>query len=535
MGAVPALASAFQPRTGLRERIEQARAGHATVVLTQVLSGGGGVGKSQLAAAYAHHALSEGTELVVWVNASETQQVVAGYSDVARRIQAPGAGGQDAETDARAFLAWLAVTSRSWLVVLDDLADVEEIAPWWPPPSRAGHGRVLVTTRRRDALLSGGGRAVVEVDAYTPAESMAYLRDRFTGAQTPHLLDVQAEDVVRKLGYLPLALALAAAYMINEDVPCTPYLEVLTDCELRLETLLPHQADTEGYGRQIAAALLLTLDAAQQCNPVGLAAPALRLASHLDPAGHPQTLWADAAVTRYLTTHRSGSTEPAALPPPDVTTEQARSALRLLHRYGLITCDSRHGPRAVRLHALTARAARETTPTHDVPATVRATTDALAAIWPETDHTDPDLCSVLRANTDTLAAHAGDLLWQSHGHAVLYRAGKSLLSAGLYAAALTHWHHLATTAGRLLGPEHSDTLTARANLGTAYREAGRTPEAITLLEQVVADAERGLGPEHPDTFAARTDLGTSYRDAGRTPEAITLLEQVVADAERLLD
>ena len=67
-----------------------------------------------------------------------------------------------------------------------------------------------------------------------------------------------------------------------------------------------------------------------------------------------------------------------------------------------------------------------------------------------------------------------------------------------------------------------------------YWSAGRTAEAIAIGEQVVADRERLLGPDHPDTVTARANLATSYWSAGRTAEAIALLEQVVADCERLL-
>ncbi|MEV0962488.1 tetratricopeptide repeat protein [Streptomyces sp. NPDC059017] len=518
VGTVPQLASAFQPRTGLRERIDQARAGHTAVVLTQGIAGGGGAGKSQLAAAYAHQALAAGIELVVWANAAETEQIITGYAVVAHRVQAPGADGQDAETDARAFLDWLAVTPRSWLVVLDDLTDLEAIGPWWPPPSAADNGWVLATTRRRDALLSGGGRTVIEVDAYAPTEALSYLRDRFTGARMAHLMDQRADEVVRQLGRLPLALAQAAAYMINEDVPCARYLQLFTDRQYCLDDLLP---DTEYYGRQISAALLLTLDAAQRCDPVGLAVPAIRLAAYLDPVGHPESLWTGAAVTAYLTHHHAVT----------VSADQARAVLRLLHRYGLVTCDSRDGPRSVRLHALTARATREAAPISENPATVQAAAEALAEMWPDSDHADPDLCTVLRANTDTLAAHAGDLL---DCHPVLYRTGASLMETGLYAAAVIYWHGLAADAERLLGDDHPDTLTARSRLASSYQGAGRTGEAITLGERVVADAERLLGYDHPDTVAARGSLAYFYQRAGRIGESITLLEQNVADRERLL-
>ncbi|MDT0549211.1 tetratricopeptide repeat protein [Streptomyces lonegramiae] len=524
VGPLPALASAFQSRIDLRERIDQARSRHATVVLAQVLSGGGGVGKSQLTAAYASQALAEGIELVVWVNAAEIEQVTALYSQAAHRVQAPGAQGQAAEADAQAFLEWLATTPRSWLVVLDDITDPARMGPWWPPSPPTGGGRVLATTRRRDAVLSGGGRAVVDIGTYSPDEATAYLHDRLTSVGAAHLLDAQAGALTEELGRLPLALSHAAAYMINEDVTCARYLQLFTDRRSRLEQLLPLEADTEGYGRQVAAALLLTLDAAQACEPVGLAIPAIRLAAVLDPAGHPQDLWASAFVTDYL-----GATAPGEVGP-----EQARAVLRLLHRYGLITDDVQAGPRAVRLHALTARAARESTPAPEVPTAVRAAADALRDLWPAADHADPDLSAVLRTNTDTLATHAGDLLWSLGCHPVLYRAGDALNDTGLFTAAIAHWRRLAADAERLLGAEHPQTRAAHSSLARSYQHAGRIHDAIAIDERVAAECERLLGPAHPGTLSARANLAASYWYAGRTQDAITIEEQVVADRERVL-
>ncbi len=85
-----------------------------------------------------------------------------------------------------------------------------------------------------------------------------------------------------------------------------------------------------------------------------------------------------------------------------------------------------------------------------------------------------------------------------------------------------------------LGGDHPDILTARNNLASSYRSAGRTDEAITLTEQVLADRERILGVDHPDTLTTRGNLAISYWSAGRTDEAITLEEQVLADRERIL-
>ncbi|MFB8237572.1 tetratricopeptide repeat protein [Kitasatospora purpeofusca] len=533
VGEVPPLASAFQPRAGLREEIDRARQRNATVVLTQVLSGGGGVGKSQLAAHYADRAHVEGVDVLVWVNATETSQIITAYAEAARAVGEGAVGGQDAEQDAAAFLKWLAVTDRSWLVVLDDLTDLEGAQRWWPRPPAGVNGRVLATTRRRDALVTSAGRARVDIGTYTLAEALRYLEDRLTATGAGHLLDDGASGLAEALGLLPLALAHSAAYMINEDVGCATYRHLFTDRASRLESLLPLGADTDGYGRQVTASLLLALDAAKRREPVGLATAAIRLAAHLDPAGHPQQLWTTQAVTHYLTNHRTPP-PPGTPEPPPVTTGQARAALRLLHHYALITHDPRDTHRAVRLHALTARAARETTPPTQIPATVHTAADALHETWPEHEHTAPELTTVLRANTDTLTDHAGDHLWHPDAHPVLFTAGNSLLRAGLLHTAVTHWQHLTADAERLLGADHPDTLTTRGNLAVSYWQAGRTSEAIVLEERVAAHRERILGDNHPDSLTTRNNLAVSYWQAGRTDEAVVLLERVAADRERIL-
>jgi hypothetical protein len=50
---------------------------------------------------------------------------------------------------------------------------------------------------------------------------------------------------------------------------------------------------------------------------------------------------------------------------------------------------------------------------------------------------------------------------------------------------------------RILGPEHPDTLTARANLAVFYGQAGRTADAITVMKRLTGDSTGIMGPEHP--------------------------------------
>ncbi|MFG2030057.1 tetratricopeptide repeat protein [Streptomyces sp. NPDC048825] len=255
----------------------------------------------------------------------------------------------------------------------------------------------------------------------------------------------------------------------------------------------------------------------------------MALAAFLDPAGHPDALWATAAVTDYLTTNRSHQR------PEVVTTHQADKAVRLLHRYGLLTHTRQDGARALRTQALTARAAREARQTTLDPAAVaRTAADALLEIWPDVAHAASSLTEALRSNTAVLTTHAGDTLWQPHLHHVLWKAGRSLYDAGLHNAGIAYWQHTADKAERILGPHHPDTITARANLARTYRQAGRANDALNIDEQVLADRERVLGPDHPDTLWSHRHLAGDYRGLGRYQQALALDQQVLADRERVL-
>ncbi|MCC8452846.1 MULTISPECIES: tetratricopeptide repeat protein [Streptomyces] len=544
IGPIPPRAVAFEPRRALRERIDAARtaASGGSVVVTQLLTGGGGVGKSQLAAAYARDAQTRSrhrrhrVELVVWTDATGLQEIIATYAQAARTLAVPGAAGEEPEADARAFVNWLHHSERRWLVVLDNVDNLTETDPWWWPTSDTGHGWVLATTRLRDARITAQGNTV-DIDVYTPDESAAYLRRRLADAGHARLLDEKTDALCEELGHLPLALGHAAAYLVNENITATEYLRRLRT------TTLERAVPAEGHGREVAATLLLTLTAIRGHDRDGITHPLLGLLALLDPAGIPEQVCTAEPTLVHLTEHRQHDVEPdggdGTLGP--VTAEQARSALRLLHRYSLITHeDDGDGPAAIRIHALTARAIREQTASH-TPAAARAAADTLANVWwRETLLDRRDLIATLRANTTQLTAHSNTALLTPDAHLLLFVAGRSLTEDGLHQLAVEYWAHLAREGERLLGEEHRHTLVARNNLAGSYRDVGRTDEAIALAEEVHAVHTRLLEDEHRDTphiddlLANLDTLAMSYLQAGRTEEAIALEELILDTREELL-
>ncbi|MCQ0024597.1 FxSxx-COOH system tetratricopeptide repeat protein, partial [Streptomyces somaliensis DSM 40738] len=518
----------------VRKKVEAARGKGSDAVL----SGPGGVGKSQLAAVLARELRDQersgeaGLDVLVWVRATNTGQVVSAYAEAADKLQLPGASPDDEEAAARLFVRWLAVTGRRWLVVLDDITDLAALREWWPD-SGSRRGWVLATTRREDAQLSGQGRALIRIGLYTDFEARAYLQRRLTDAGHPHLHDPdQAGEITAELGYLPLALGHAAAYLINKRTTMAAYLDLLRDTGSRLGNLLPTSADTEGYGRPVTASLLLSLDAVEEADTSQLARPLLHLAALMDPLGHPATAWATPEALDHLRTARPPQRRYLRKHHAPVTEAEVHSALEHLRTYVLITQDTDTAP--LRMHALTARAVRETIPPNTLPATARTAANALTSLWPRHDHEERELAALLRANVVHLDQVTRPALWQPTTHPCVYQASSSFTEAGLYHQAIQYNETFLHLSSKIHGPDHPDTLAARNNLALSYGAAGRIQDALDLNERALADCERILGTDHPDTLSARNNLANSYSAAGRVQDALNLRERVLADYERIL-
>ncbi|MET7938249.1 tetratricopeptide repeat protein [Streptomyces sp. NPDC005322] len=538
IGVLPLPASAFQPRTELRRGLKPL-GGTGRRPSAQVLVGDGGVGKTQLAAIHAHEALEAGIDLVLWTSADDTGQIVAAYAAAAHRVRAPGTTGQHPHADAGAFLNWLATTSRRWLVVLDNITDVEAVSGWWPDSSR-GTGQVLATTRLRDdPRLTGQSRTVVGVGLYTPAEAMAYLADRLAHDGKAHLLDDHADALAHALGHLPLALGHAAAYMIREKVACAVYLERFTDRAARLDAVLPRWADGDEYGRQVTTALLLALEATDN-HPQGPHARAvLQVAAHLHPAGQPAALWSTPQVHAHLARALHPSVEEHASHllrdhSPAVTQTQVDEALGLLHRYGLIVHDPTSATHTVRIHALTARAERETIPDERLDEVIATASGVLHEAWGDVGLAQRELHSALRANAHELMTIAGDRMWFAGGHSVAFPLGDSLLKSGLLQEGVAFWGDVTATCKRLLGPEDHLTDMARTRLADALWQAGDQHKGFELAFQLTQEFADRYGPKHLDTLSARSEFAGKCLALGQTAAAVQLFEEVATARRELL-
>ncbi|KAH6691785.1 hypothetical protein BKA61DRAFT_715021 [Leptodontidium sp. MPI-SDFR-AT-0119] len=114
------------------------------------------------------------------------------------------------------------------------------------------------------------------------------------------------------------------------------------------------------------------------------------------------------------------------------------------------------------------------------------------------------------------------------------RFGLCLLSDGRYNEAEAPFVEVMERNKRVLGQEHSDTLTSISNLASTFCNQGRWKEAEDLEVQVMETRKRVLGAEHPDTLTSMGNLASIYRNQGRWKEAEDLDVQVMETSLRVL-
>ena len=198
VGEIPKEPAGFQPRAGLLAGLDKP----GRVVVVRAVTGMRGVGKTQLAAEYARARLAQRWRLVAWINAEDADELLAGLAAVAAAL---GLEAGDREVSGRSVRHWLEAGGHRCLLVFDNATDPAALRPFIPA---AGAARVIITSNERSMGRLG---KVVPVKAFTEQEALAFLAERTGSADV-----AGARLVAAELGYLPLALAQAAAVIAGQ-------------------------------------------------------------------------------------------------------------------------------------------------------------------------------------------------------------------------------------------------------------------------------------------------------------------------------
>ncbi|MEU1550809.1 FxSxx-COOH system tetratricopeptide repeat protein [Nocardia sp. NPDC005745] len=538
VGAIFSLPKHFVVREQFRELAEQVAGTRVTAVVT----GMRGVGKTELAAAYARAALTlPECELVGWVDAETPGSLLDGLTAIATHLGVADPGG-DSYRSATRLRDHLNGRAGLGLLVFDNAVDPDLVAEFIP-----AHGgmRVVITSTDRDFTTLGAG---VDLEVYERGVSVRYLHEA-TGHRSLPPDDVGADEIAGQLGDLPLALTQAAATITARRLDYTRYRDLLAGPLPRVFT----RRGGEGHRLVVDKAVLLSIRTTE--NPTEdpeldtAVTDLLGVVAMLSPAG----------VARDLL--------------PDDLGRQDEAIARCV-RGSLLTWSTDNT--MVVMHRLVARVLRERADTDH--ARTQLADNALDAIEPHLfdraqawqrrvegaqliEHIDAITATGLTDHTvfpariwageqlieaedlaraiDYILRTLGDAethLGADHPHTLTIRhdLAWAIASSGRVTEAITFYEQLLTDRVRVMGSDHPDTLITRHALAGAFESVGRVTGAITLFEQLLTDSVRVMGADHLHTLTTRHNLAGAYDSAGRVDEALTLYEQLLPDQDRVL-
>ncbi|KAK4117981.1 hypothetical protein N657DRAFT_659810 [Parathielavia appendiculata] len=486
--------------------------------LRAALYGLGGIGKTQIALAYAYWLQEEYPDIsVFWVHASSAERFRQSYALIAQECHVPGY--DDPKADVVPLLKrWLASKDRGrWLMVIDN-ADDTQLASG---PGGLGqhvpecaHGSVLVTTRNKEvgSRLTRGGRPI-EVKKMDDSESKELLEKKL---EQDRINPGDLSTLSAPLEHLPLALVQAAAFMQEKSVSISRYLELLDKSDQDLVDLLSQEFETVGRDsetpRAVAETWILSFDQIQRQNT--FAGELLSLMGLLDRHAIP---------VEFLSSYSQQQAEQEAR-----REVQLIEALGVLKAFSFVAEEKDHGLDMHRLVQLVTRKwlIKKGRTRHFAGQALLA----VSRCYPFGRYENWEVCSAY-------LAHAYVVLGSEGTGSRDEKAGRATLlqSVGAFFSYRGQWKdaerfQLGAIELReeVLGSDHPSTLTSMANLASTYWEQGRWEEAEKLFVQTK------LGADHPDTLTSMANLASTmanlafiWKDMGRHEDALGLLQTCV--------
>jgi hypothetical protein len=254
--------------------------GQGPAVLTQAITGLGGIGKTQTALAYCYRHL--GTYRLVWWLRAETSAVLAAdFTTLAEPLGLDPAAADQAKLIAGIRAALQA--SADWLLVFDNVEDPALPRAFLPT---TGPGHALITSRRTD--LQGLAKASA-LEVMQEGEALQLL----TSCPDPEILPpaerADAAALANELGYLPLAVAQARAYMAETGKSLAAYRRLL---QASRPAVLARGRANPDYPASVAKVWDLSIAAAEE--ECAAARPLLELLAFFAPDPLPVAVLASA-------------------------------------------------------------------------------------------------------------------------------------------------------------------------------------------------------------------------------------------------
>ena len=475
------------------------------------LTGLGGVGKTQCAIEYTV-TQQLNYDSIFWITAADPSTLLLGFQEIAKLTGCTNLDESSSSELATKVVRWLAGQQR-WLLVLDNLDDIEVVQNFLPDTINGGH--TLITTRNPFALNIPAQGLEISVLDDNEATKLLLLRAELE-TENEHI-NSEASQIVNELGFLPLALDQAAAYIrVQLKKNIFEFRKIYKN--YRKQIHLERPRGNWPYHSEIATTWLLSFKAVENRNET--ASILLKLFAFLNP---------DGILVDFLQAGQAGL--PDSLQKLIENEFLFKNALQDLEQFSLI---QRHDyGQVISIHRLVQSVIRDGLDSNEEPEFMSLITNMFLSAFPPFKEDKRQICR--RYQTQVVGPLRAIISLHIENVALLcLRVAYFLSRDGKFYDCLQFEQAAINIYTDLLGEDHPDTLTSMNNLAETYRALGRTNEAAALHEKVLESRKRTLGEEHPDTLTSMNNLAATYWALGRTNEAAALHEKVLECCKRNL-
>jgi TPR repeat protein/DNA-binding CsgD family transcriptional regulator len=198
------------------------------------IAGMGGIGKTQLALAFAYEALDyKAYDVIFWIHSETEKNIVQCYRNLLETLEIDTVNLDDNKIKQRVRSV---LPSYKWLLIYDNLPNAKNLTGL--PPQSGGH--ILVTSRDQNGWSEHGQ---LNLDVFSSNDAVKFL---FQKTKQQNILAQEEEEsalkIADELGYLPLALSHAASYMEFNKIKFSSYLKKL---QTQANELLLYHPDEE--------------------------------------------------------------------------------------------------------------------------------------------------------------------------------------------------------------------------------------------------------------------------------------------------
>ncbi len=490
----------FTGREKLLQNLRAALASEQSAALIQAIHGLGGVGKTQLAVEYAYRFSHEYE--VVWCLAAESPATLAAdYAALAQPLALPEKEAADQNLAIAAVRRWFN-HHDGWLLVFDNASEVEALHGYLP---QATTGHVLITSRNPNWRSLAQSFAV---SIFAPEEAIDFLCKRTGQADRD-----AAARLAEALGYLPLALTQAAAYIEETGKSVADYLALYQQHRQKLLSRAKPAAD---YPYTVATTWELSFQAVQQ--QCAAATDLLHLCAFLAPEEIPWDLL-QPTLSEVEQLKASALADPL----------ESDEAVAVLRRYSLLEVKDQ----ALLLHRLVQQVTQDRLPeterTHWQEMVVRLVTEAFpiesfdVRTWP--------ICR--RLLTHALLLCEAEIVPNRLAF-LCNLVGLYLHGRANYTEAEPLYRRSLKTFEKQFGSEHPHVATSLNNLAGLLESQGKYAEAEPLYRRSLEISEKQLGPEHPDVASSLNNLAGLLKSQGKSAEAEPLYRRSLEIREKQL-